>query len=69
MKNLPKMHYVYLFKNPRSWASGLVVKFTHFALAAWGSQVQIPGMDLHTTHQAMLWWPLTYKIEEDWHRC
>ena len=42
---------------------GMVVKFAHPALAAQGSQVGIPGAELHTTHQA------TYKIEEDWHRC
>ena len=47
----------------------MVVKFTDSTLAAWGSQVQIPGMDLHTTHQAMLWEHLIYKIEEYWHRC
>ena len=38
------------------------------ALAAqvlgFGSWVQT-----YTTHQAMLWWHPTYKIEEDWHRC
>ena len=34
---------------------GLVVKFVCSTLVAWGSQVQIPGTDLHATHQAMLW--------------
>ena len=47
----------------------LVAKFVHSALAAQGSLVQILGADLHTAHQAMLWWHPTYKIEEDWHRC
>ena len=37
-------------------AGGTVVKFTHFALTAQGSQVQILGAALLTTHQAMLWW-------------
>ena len=31
---------------------GTVVESAHSASAAWGSQVWIPGMDLHTTHQA-----------------
>ena len=39
----------------RSQPRGLMIKFAHSALAAWGSQVQIPGADLHTAHQAMLW--------------
>ena len=34
-----------------------------------GQPVRILGVDLHTAHQAMLWWHPTYKIEEDWHRC
>ena len=47
---------------------GVVVKFAHSASMARGSQVQIPGVGPHTTHQAMLWSCPTYKIEEDWHR-
>ena len=39
----------------RGQPGGVVVKFTPSALAAWGSQFQIPGMDLHSAHQAMLW--------------
>ena len=34
---------------------GAVVKFPCSALVAWGSLVQIPGVDLHTACQAMLW--------------
>ena len=45
-----------------------MVKFTCSTPAAWGSQVRVPGMDLHTVEQAMLLWHPTYKIEEDWHR-
>ena len=45
----------------RGWPAGLVVKFTHSALAAWSSWVQIPGADLHTAHQAMLWQHPTYE--------
>ena len=43
----------------RGWPGGVVVKFTRSALVACGSQVQIPGADLHTTHQAVLWQCLT----------
>ena len=39
------------------------------ALVAQDLWVQILGADLHTAHQAMLWWHPTYKIEEGWHRC
>ena len=35
--------------------SGAAVKFACSASAAWGSLVQIPGVDLHTACQAMLW--------------
>ena len=45
---------------------GVLVKFTCSASAVQGSQVQILGADLHTTHQDMLWQGLTYKTEEDW---
>ena len=41
-----------------------MVKFTHSTSVAWGLWVQIPGADLHTPHQAMLWRHPTYKIEE-----
>ena len=53
----------------QGWPGGIVVKFVRSALGAQGSQVQIPGVDLHTTHQAMLWWRPTYKIEEDCYWC
>ena len=33
---------------------GVRVEFKCSTLAAWGSPVQIPGMDLRTTYQAML---------------
>ena len=38
-----------------SQPSGTVVKFACSASAALVSLVQIPGADLHTAHQAMLW--------------
>ena len=44
------------------WLGGIVVKFARSALTAQSSQVQIPGADLHTAHQAMLWWRPTYKM-------
>ena len=47
----------------------IVVKFTHTASVAQGSQVQILGADLHITHQAMLRQRPTFKIKEDGHRC
>ena len=43
----------------------VVVGLTRYTLAAQGSQVRIPGRDLHTTHQAMLWRHPAYKMEED----
>lgn len=39
----------------RSQPGGIVFKFVHSALVAWGSRIQIPGVDLHIAHQAMLW--------------
>ena len=48
---------------------GVGVKSTSSTLVAQGSRVWILGVDLHTTHQAMVWWHPTYKTEEDWHRC
>ena len=47
---------------------GIVVKFSALHFSSPSSQVQIPVMDLHHS-SAMLWWGLTYKVEEDWHRC
>ena len=47
----------------------MVVTLVCSALVGLGLQVQIPGVDLYTTHQAMLWQCPTYKIEEDWQRC
>ena len=48
---------------------GAAVRFAHSSSAAWGSPVQIPGVDLCTAYQAMLWQHPTYKVEEDGHRC
>ena len=46
-----------------------MVNFACSALAAQGSQVWIPGADLHTTYQAMLWRCPMYRVEEDGHQC
>ena len=48
---------------------GIVVKSPYSTLVAWASWVQIPGADLHTAGEAMLWRCSAYKIEEDWQRC
>ena len=40
----------------QGWLGGVVVKFADCASAAQGSWVGIPGADLHSSHQAMLWW-------------
>ena len=53
----------------RGEPSGVVVKFVCSNLVAWGLQFRIPGMDLCTDQQAMVWLHLIYKIEEDCHRC
>ena len=47
---------------------GVVVKFSALGFSSPGSQVWIPGTDLHHS-VATLWWQSTYKVEEDWHRC
>ena len=62
---IPLLH----IRTEGSRPGGTVVKFVHSALVARGSQVRIPGTDVHTTHQAMLWQCPIYKIEEDGHRC
>ena len=59
------------FKKNYDWGRpGRVgLRFTCSASAAWGSLVEIPSVNIHTTYQAMLQWCPTYKIEDDWHRC
>ena len=48
-------------KGIRGWPGGVMVKFTYSTLVAQGVQVQILGVDQHTTHQAMLWWCPTHE--------
>ena len=45
-----------------------MVKSASPTSAAWGLQVPILGIDIHTAHQAVLWQCPIYKIEKDWHR-
>ena len=63
------LHIEVLRCNEGGRPGGVMVKFTGSTLVAQGSLVQIPGTDLHTAQQAMLWLRPTYDIEEDWHRC
>ena len=51
-----------------SQPSGIEVNSAQSALAAQCSWVWIPGTDLHTAHQTMLWC-VPYTKEEDWHKC
>ena len=44
--------------------SGTAVKFTCSASVAWGSLVQIPGVDLHTACQTTLWWAHFFQLPE-----
>ena len=45
-----------MYKNVfRVWPSDIVVKFVHSASVAQDLLVRIPGADLHTAYQAMLW--------------
>ena len=37
------------------WPDGAVVKFACSASVAWGLPAWIPGVDLRTAYQAMLW--------------
>ena len=39
----------------KGWPGGAAVKFAHSASATWGLPVWIPGVDLCTAWQAMLW--------------
>ena len=58
-------------RNEEGRPSGTVVKFAHSTSVAPGSRVRIPGVDLHTACQAMLWQAshILKKVEEDGHVC
>ena len=49
--------------------SGTAVKFTHSALAAWGSWVQIQVVDMTPLVKTCCGRRPTYKVEEDEHGC
>ena len=53
----------------RGQPSGVAIKFVWSASAAQGLLVGIPGADLHTAFKPCCGRCLTYKIEEDEHRC
>ena len=48
---------------------GLVAYWLSLARSASAAWVRFPGRDLHHSLVTMLWWQLTNRIEEDWHRC
>ena len=54
------------FRGP---SGGAAVKCTHSALAARGSQVQIPGADMALLGTPCCGMHTTYKVEEDGHGC
>ena len=49
------VYFAFMISNGGQPICGAVVKVTRSALAAQGSLVQIPGADLRTACQAMLW--------------
>ena len=50
-----RKHYGNLKAESRGWTGGAAGKFARSALVAWGLPVRIPGVDLCTACQAMLW--------------
>ena len=57
------------FKRPfPEWPGSAVVKFAHFA-AAWGSPIQIPGVDMAPLGTPCCGRHPTYKAEEDGREC
>ena len=49
------MENLYIKIKKGAQPSDVVAWFVCSTLAAWGSQVRIPGTDVHTIHQATLW--------------
>ena len=58
LQTIPEINILVAFskiKTSWGWPGSTGLKFTHSTLAAQGSPVQILGVDLRTTYQAMLW--------------
>ena len=53
----------------RSQPSGAAVKFARSASAAWGSPVQIPGVDMAHLGKPCYGRRPMYNVEEDGHGC
>ena len=53
----------------RASPCSLVVKFSMFHFVGEPNQVWFPGVDLHHSSVAMLWWWLTYKNRKIGNRC
>ena len=53
----------------RGRPGGAVVKCARFALAAWGSLVRLPGVDMAQRGKPCCGRRPTYKVEEDGHGC
>ena len=59
------------YKNTKfwGWPGGAVVRFTRSTLMAWGSPVQILGVDMAPLVKPCCGRCPTYKVEEDRHGC
>ena len=51
------------------WPGSAVVKCAHSTSVAWGSPVQIPGVDMAALVKPCCGRCPTYKVEEDGHGC